>query len=142
MRFYADSSLLVSAFTAEPASEKARAWLRDLPLGSLVTSSWCLIEIASALAIKARREEIDESAREPTFRSMEQMLRNGATLIALAESHFTSATSFIRSCDTPLRGPDALHLAIAQSAGAVVWTFDGGMADAGRALGLDTQLLA
>ncbi len=139
---YPDASILISAYTEEPFSDIAEAAIVSVPPGQLVSSFWCRTEVASALALKKRRGEIDALVRTLAMRQIEDLLDTSTTSIAIADAHFASAVSFIRQSVAPLRGPDALHLAIAQSARAMVWTLDRGMADAGRSLGLDIRLLA
>ncbi|MGJ3647493.1 type II toxin-antitoxin system VapC family toxin [Sphingomonas sp. GlSt437] len=142
MKVYADSSLLVSAFTTETASEAARQWLGGLPEDALLTSYWCRAEIVSALAMKARGGEISQSLAVMIAREIASMLTHSATPIAINDAALMAAAELIERSPLPLRAPDALHLAIAQSGGAIVWTLDVDMAKAGAALDLGTRLLS
>lgn len=142
MTIYPEPSLLVSAFTSEAASEAARAWLADIAPSELTTSLWCDTEIVSALAIKVRRGELASANYDGTVRAVRASLRSSAASIPITADHFRNAADLIQRSPKPLRPPDALHLAIAQAGGAVVWTLDVGMAKAGQALGLGTRLLA
>jgi uncharacterized protein len=49
-----------------------------------------------------------------------------------------AAAQFVRRPDLALRGPDALHIAIASRLSAKLLTFDAKMADAATALGVET----
>lgn len=133
---------MVSAFSQEIASEAARSWLSDAALSGFATSVWCETEIASALAVKVRRKEIVPEDYETTAEAIRGLLRGAATSIPIAAEHFIDAAELIRLGPKPLRAGDALHLAIAKSHGATVWTLDCKMAEAGQALGLGTRLLA
>ena len=82
---------------------------------------------------------------------MGDFTRSGAQLIlsnfdawtprAVHPVHVTAADikvaeSFLRRLDLTLRTPDALHIAIAQRAGATLLTFDKKMAECARFLGM------
>jgi hypothetical protein len=142
LKVYADSSLLVSAFTTEAASEAARASIAGLPEGALFTSRWCQTEVASALALKARRGELPTQLWAQILHRISDLLVGAATFVPIHDALFLAAGEMIERSALPLRGPDALHLAIAQSGGASVWTLDKEMAAAGQAFGLDVRLLA
>lgn len=63
MIVYCDTSVLVSAFSAEQFSILARDWLDQRPRASLAFSGWTDAEIASALARKQRSARIDAADR-------------------------------------------------------------------------------
>lgn len=142
MSVYPDASLLVSAYVEEAASGRAEAWLASLAAGQLVTSWWCDAEIASALAKKVRVGALAARDLAPTLRAVRTMLAGAARNVPVEQVHSRLAADLITRSLKPLRAGDALHLAIAMSAGAELVTLDNGMAEAGQALGLDTRLLA
>jgi predicted nucleic acid-binding protein len=139
---YADASLIVAAFSSEPASDAAIAWLEGLAAGDLFTSKWCETEVASAMAIKTRTGDLKPADLKAVIDAVSAMLTESATSIAIDGRHFDAATDLIRRSEKPLRAGDALHLAIGQASGAVIWTLDRGMAAAGQAFGMDVRLLA
>jgi uncharacterized protein len=139
---YTDASVLVAAFTPEPNNAVALRWLQNLPRGSLVSSRWCETEVASALAIKVRTGQLAAALREQTFDDIRDLLALMARVLPVHDRLLMNATRLIRSCPTPLRGGDALHLAIADDASATCVTFDNGLARAGEALGISVRLLA
>jgi hypothetical protein len=63
------------------------------------------------------------------------------TRLAVQGGHYRLARDWLGLFNTGLRSLDALHLAVAASAGLVVATMDAGLAKAARSLGLDTVLL-
>ena len=142
MKFYPDASLIVAAFSEEPMSEQARAWLGRVPPGDLLSSGWCLTETASAMAIKVRTGVLHPDHYGATVDAIRSMLDGASSDIPITSRHFDTATDFIRRSLKPLRGSDALHLAIAAATGVQLWTLDKPMADAGQALALDVRLLA
>lgn len=141
MRAYADTSILIAAFTIEASHEIAAAWLAGLEVGALVTSSWCRTEVASGLAIKLRTKQLNEEDHVLVSRQIVVTLNGSASNIAIEDRHCRDATDLIERCRKPLRGSDALHLAIARSAGVPLWTLDRGMAIAGADLSLDVRQL-
>lgn len=62
-------------------------------------------------------------------------------LIPVVAAHFRSAEMFANRYETGLRAGDALHLAVAASIGATVFTLDQTMATAGPMLGVPTRLV-
>lgn len=142
MSVYADASLLVAAFTHEVESEPARSWLAQLAPGELIFSGWCETEIASALAMKVRRGELTVAQEKVIAQDVLRLLGVSGTAVSIVEVHFRDAADLIRQSPKPLRGGDALHLSIARSNRATLWTLDKGMARAGEALDLGARLLA
>jgi uncharacterized protein len=61
---------------------------------------------------------------------------DAARRVECTPADIVAASGFIRRLDRPLRTPDAIHIAIAQRAGAILATFDKPMADSAEALGL------
>lgn len=113
----------------------------SLQVGDVVSSDWCITEIASALAAKTRAGRLTSDNR-PTLQAMiEAMLSGSANFIPIERSHFQLAADFLSRSTLPLGSGDALHLAIAASAGAMLVTLDRRMAEAGLSLGLDVHLL-
>lgn len=141
MKVYADPSLIVSAFTDEVSSAAARAWLGSLSADRLLFSKWCETEIASALAGKVRIGVLAAERRAAVIQGIRDNLHSAATLIHVGAAAFDRATQLLENSQRPLRGGDALHLAIAERAGAALYTLDRRMAEAGAALGLGAHLL-
>lgn len=59
-----------------------------------------------------------------------------ATRVETVAADIAAAAGFIRRLDLTLRTPDAVNIAIAQRAGAILATFDIRMAESAAALGL------
>ncbi len=139
---YLDASLLIPLFAQELGSTTARRWLETAAGGELVSSKWCETEAASGFARKVRLGELNSAEGHRAIDAVRRMLADATRMVPIEPRHFDSATDLIRRSQKPLRGGDALHLAIAHAAGATLWTLDRRMADAGQALGLDARLLA
>lgn len=142
MTVYPDPSLIVAAFVDEPNTALAKGFLIGLPSGGVLTSWWTYTEITSALGVKSRTGSLDAELRPNVLFEIRAALRKATVTIALVAGDFETASSFMENSDVPLRGGDALHLAVARRHDATVWTLDRRMAEAGQALGLGTRLLA
>lgn len=141
MRTYPDPSLIISAFVDEPNTKQSRVFLHDIPGGDLIASWWTDTEVTSALGIKARLGTITPNARLTVRAAIRSILNASATIVTPLADDFREASLMMERGSKPLRGGDALHLAIAHRVGATLWTLDRRMAEAGQALGLDARLL-
>lgn len=141
-RIYPDTAIIVSAYTEEISTALADDWMRSIGGDQLMTSPWIDTEIAAALAGKARAGVIAPRERDALLTIIRESLSRSATLVAVHHGHFVAAADLLARSPKPLRAGDALHLAIANEAGATLWTFDRAMTEAGQALGLDAHRLA
>jgi len=141
LKVYADASLIVSAFTDEVSSGASRAWLGSISADIFLFSKWCETEIASALSSKVRAGVWVPEHRVLVMQGIRDILGPSAQSIAIGPADFDRATALLEHSGKPLRGGDALHLAIAERAGAALFTLDRRMAEAGLGLGLDVHLL-
>lgn len=139
MTVYPDASVLVAAIVREPCTEKAQALLASE--ADVVVSEWILTEAASALAIKQRTGALTREQRLIAHAAAEAVIDAAASLSVLPR-HFRAATRLIERSALPLRGGDALHLAISADHGATLWTLDRKLVAAGQALAFDVRLLA
>lgn len=131
---YFDTSVLVSLLTREPLSPAVGKWFRDVPLESQAVSAWVIAEFSSALAVKVRIGVLDAVERGRALARFHR-LRQGFQLLPIETMHFLAAAHMVDRARN-LRATDALHLAVAGSAGATVWTLDEGMVKAANQLSL------
>lgn len=117
MRAYVDTSVLVAAHVREPHTELAQAWLSGQG-GDLLLSTWTLLECESALAIKARRGELDAAGQAQAIEDIEALATRFAPLVGPLDADFQHARVLCRDAASGLRAGDALHLAIALRLGA------------------------
>jgi predicted nucleic acid-binding protein len=99
-------------------------------------SSWTVTEFASALMIKLRRGDIDDSYRLNAWQRFKELI-NARALVRLvpADAYVEAAELVIQS--NQLRAADALHLATARQIGcAELATFDKVLASASRRYGV------
>lgn len=135
-RYYLDTSALLPFYRREPASDVVDAFLRK-HRGSLIVSALARTEFASALARWVRTDELDEqgAARvESAFH--EDVAARRFRTTPLEADHYDRALHWLLLRTTPLRTLDALHLACAEAAGAVLVTLDAAFAASAKQLGL------
>lgn len=136
MSVYADASLLVAVIVPDAFSARARSFV-DGQRPTLLISDFGAAEFASALARRVRTRELTADQANEAFATFDAWAAFRGPRLEVTTTDVVRAESFIRRLDLNLRTPDALHIAIAQRHGAALATFDGRMADAAKALGLE-----
>ena len=141
MSHYIDASALVAALVSEPHSQRARLWLEAQPAGQVFISDWTHTEVASALSQKLRSGQLTIDQRAEALTTWRRLHTASLQTLAIVPQHFELATAFANQHDTGLRAGDALHLAVAASAGFPIVTLDKTMADAAPILGIPVEPL-
>lgn len=136
---YADASFVVAVLAQETYSVLARAFLADRGPTELVVSAWATTEVASALAMKERRRDIDRRERERLAAEWDR-LRFMTVPILVGDEDFASAATLVDAGPRGLRAGDALHLAIVKRAGLAIATLDRDLADGAEAVGVEVAL--
>jgi hypothetical protein len=139
--FYLDASAAVAAITQEQHSEAIWRWMNDHADAPVLCSGWTATEVSSALSIKVRSGAFTIADRLVAWNSWRAFRDASLGEVAVAPEHFETAA---RLCDRPelgLRAGDSLHLAVAESAGAYLLTFDQTMANAALQLGIAVEPL-
>jgi uncharacterized protein len=125
---YLDASAIVKLATYEPESLALRAWLKER--SPLLTNRISTVEVARAIG---RREEGGVARGRSA-------VRDAFTSVALAELDAGIANRAADLGPSTLRALDAVHLATALAIGdelTAFVTYDGRLADAARAAGLE-----
>ena len=132
---YLDASILVAILTVESFSGRADRFVRDHPIG-LIISDLAAAEFASAIARRVRMREVTVDEARSDLSAFDSWAARAVQLIQVAPVDIALATAFLRRLDLTLRTPDAIHIAIAQRVEATLVTFDVRMAESARALGM------
>ncbi len=138
MTLYADTSLLITAFTNEAGAERIQDWLAEQSAGTLSISDWVTAEFSAALSIKLRTAQITSEKRSAALLLFAQFAAESFKMLQVLPAHFVMAARFAEQHLTGLRAGDALHLAICASHGATLCTLDKRLLSAGAQLGIAT----
>lgn len=139
MSYYLDTSALVSVLANEPDAPSVNAWLRKQEPATVLLSEWTHTEVASALALKLRTGELTLETRAEAASVFAKLVSTSLPTLAVLPEHFETAARFAAQHELGLRGPDALHLAVARQSGSAVVTLDRQMAQAALELGIPVE---
>lgn len=137
---YLDTSLLVAAVTAEPATERVQQWLSDQPAGELLISDWVSTEFSSALSIKLRTGQLDQAERNRALETFNLLMDQSLRVVAVTRPDFLVAARLADRHEIGLRAGDAIHLAVALRLGAVLHTLDRQLAETAGLVGVASVL--
>ncbi|MDA8108079.1 MAG: type II toxin-antitoxin system VapC family toxin [Betaproteobacteria bacterium] len=133
---YVDTSALVPVFIREPKSEAVIAWLESSG-ERLVLSEWCLVEFASAAALKVRTGQTAPKLARVAVARAREFARKHCTVAIPGRDEFRRAAELAGDDGLKLRAGDALHLAIAMGLNAQgILCLDDAMIAGARALGM------
>jgi predicted nucleic acid-binding protein len=110
---YVDTSALVALYTGEARGEPLLRWMSRRPHIGYCISDWAVTEFASALAVKARRGDIDEDQMAQAWHEFDDACDTLLKLERVEADDFVNATALCLQPATGLRSGDSLHLAIA-----------------------------
>jgi uncharacterized protein len=137
---YLDTSVIVSAFTAEENTAQAQQFLLTEGQGPLCISNWTLTEFASAISLKVRCGALSEQDRANVQSKWHQAIYENFTILSVTQASFEAASIFVSEYELGLRAGDALHIAITTEMGASLATFDRKMAIAANHFGVPLVL--
>jgi predicted nucleic acid-binding protein len=137
---YPDTSVIISAVALEPETERVHLWLSE-NLASICISDWSITEFASAISGKMRAGALTEDQRAAGSTWFRAFVDGGVKVLPVSRLNFRRAASLMDATGSRLRAPDALHLAIAEEAGAMLVTFDTVQADEGALAGIATTTI-
>jgi predicted nucleic acid-binding protein len=133
---YLDTSALAKLYLNELRSDEFESYLEGRD--DSVISTLTIVEMRSLLARHRRMGQLEASDEARVFARFEEDIQQGLFLLRpLSDEHTSAAVRLIERSGTPsLRTLDALHIAVAQQAGAdELATADRAMAAAAEELG-------
>jgi hypothetical protein len=136
---YLDTSALAKWYLNEPFSEEFEEYLATL--SSALISSLTVVEMRSLLLRRRRSGELVPAMVERVWATFREDQAGGAlTVLEVRDEHFQAAARLLDRVEAPLRTLDAMHLALAESAGTrACATADRFLAAGARELGLEVR---
>jgi predicted nucleic acid-binding protein len=137
---YVDTSVLVAYYCPERLSDKVETFLMKHPKPTI--SALTEVEFFSAVSGKVRKKEMDlKDAGRVTARFLAHLDSDYYTYVPVEAHDYRLARDWIGMFRMELRTLDALHLAVASSAGLTLVTSDQGLYKAASGLAQDAILL-
>jgi hypothetical protein len=138
---YLDASAAVPLYVREATSPAVERWFGAQPAGAIALSGWTLTEFSSALGIRVRTGSVSPTTARSVVADFRSLARRSLTLVPIDPSDFERASDLMLNFQLGLRAGDALHVAIAQNAGAAsLVTLDKRLAGAAAQLGLAVEM--
>jgi uncharacterized protein len=137
---YIDTSVLIAYLTPEAGSAVAEEFM--LSAGEpLAVSSWSEVELLSALGAKVRNRQLSKAEAHEVVDTYSRLVAPQLHRISVDDADHRQAVFLLDGWRTALRAGDGLHLAIAATHDATVYTLDRGMANAGALLGIPIEFV-
>lgn len=132
---YLDTSFLTPLFREEATSEKVGNFLSRQSAGTLAVSKWASVEFASLTSRDVRMGSLTSDQGKRLIAEFESLVSESLVVFIPSANDFDLAQKYVSNFTTHLRGPDALHLALAHNNGMeFVATLDVGMLSAAKKL--------
>jgi predicted nucleic acid-binding protein len=132
---YLDTSFLTPLFREEATSGKVADFLSRQAVGSLATSKWTGVEFASLISRDVRMDVLTAGQGQRLIAEFDSTAAVSLVALIPTGNDFDLAQDYVTHFATQLRGPDALHLAVAHNNGVeFVATLDEGMIRAAKKL--------
>jgi uncharacterized protein len=135
---YLDTSFVAPYYVAEPSSERVEAFLIS-SRSEWVVSYWTEVEFASLLTRGVRMGRMVHADAARVLGQFRQDMNTFYRVITPTTRDFTEAARLVlpdQASQHALRGPDALHLALAKAHDLTLYTLDKTLLRAARALGV------
>ncbi len=132
---YLDTSFLTPLFREEATSAKVAEFLSQQAEGALAVSKWASIEFASLTSRDVRVNTLTANQGHRLIAEFALMVTTSLVVLNPNANDFDLAQKYVANFATQLRGPDALHLAVAHNNGVeFIATLDNGMLSAAKKL--------
>lgn len=132
---YLDTSFLVPLFREEATSRKVADFVARQVAGTLAVSKWTGVEFASLVSRDVRMGMLTATEGRQLVAEFSSVVASSLFVFTPNSFDFDLAGDYVANFTTHLRGPDALHLAVAHNNGVeFIATLDDGMLAAAKKL--------
>lgn len=132
---YLDTSFLAPLFREEISSRKVADFIAKQAAGTLAISKWTGVEFASLVSRDVRMGEVTMRQGQHLVEEFNAVAASSLVIFSPNGYDFDLAGDYVANFSTHLRGPDALHLAVAHNNGVeFIATLDDGMLAAAKKL--------
>jgi len=132
---YLDTSFLTPLFREEATSRKVADFISRQAAGTLAVSKWTAVEFASLISRDVRMGSLTAGQGRQLIAEFESITASSLEIFIPSSNDFDLAQEYVANFSTQLRGPDALHLAVAHNNGMeFIATLDDGMLAAAKKL--------
>jgi hypothetical protein len=132
---YLDTSFLTPLFREEATSAKVADFISRQAAGTLAVSKWTAVEFASLISRDVRMSTLTVVQGKRLIAEFESIVATSLVTVIPGGNDFDLAQEYVANFSTQLRGPDALHLAVAHNNGMeFIATLDDGMLSAAKKL--------
>jgi uncharacterized protein len=136
---YADTSVLVAFVFDEPASNRLRDWFRR-STPPIIVSDLARLEFPAVVRRSARTGRLNPSEASAALASFDRLAARSGSL-RHDRAGFAAAEMLVQDFATKLAAADALHLASAKNAGAILATLEIRLAEAAKGQGVEVAAL-
>lgn len=131
---YLDTSVLMALLCPEPETDWIFGWYRSSEKEPLLSAHWIRTELASALAIKQRSQQLKAQEAALAWVAGLRILQS-VRCVSVQDEDFEEAAKYCSNISSKMRGPDALHLSVAKRLGCKrIATLDTVLAEQARAI--------
>jgi len=141
LKLYVDTSVLVAALGNESRTVDMQDWMAEQLAEQLVISDWVVTEFSAALSRKVRMKQLEPAQREDVLAVFSGMIQASFEVAGVSRIDFRAAARMADLHTTGLRAGDALHLAVAASNSATIYSLDRGLVEAAESMEVAATLL-
>ena len=132
---YLDTSFLAPLFREEASSAKVAAFISRQAAGTMAISKWTVVEFSSLVSRDVRMGSLTAAQGKQLIAAFGSTASAAFEIFIPGSHDFDLAQEYVADFPTLLRGPDALHLAVAHNNGTeFIATLDEGMLSAAKKL--------
>lgn len=136
---YLDASVLLPLLVADVHTPSVVAWHSDLG-ATLIVSDLANLEVSAVLSRSLRIGRLTQDSAKSALLDFDAVRANCERL-SHGAADFALAERIVRDFSTKLAAADALHLASAKNAGAMLATLDARLAGAARRQGIEVAAM-